>query len=90
MVSNRLIVLSSGEWVLPYWRDNLVWAATKWPDSLAHCRTKVMYRDRGNNLDLELSIVWVSVKKKRNFLLSDVQPIDLARRIPYSMSFRTD
>ena len=46
----RLVVLSSGEWVLPYWRDNLVWAATKWPESLSHCRTKVRERS-----DLSLS-----------------------------------
>eukprot|EP00854_Cymbomonas_tetramitiformis_P004606 gene4606-5641_t len=32
MLSNKLVVLSSGEWVLPFWRENAMLAKGTWPD----------------------------------------------------------
>ena len=40
MLANKLIVLSTGEWVLPFWRENAVLGMTEWPKALAHCRIK--------------------------------------------------
>lgn len=45
MLSNKLVVLSSGEWVLPFWRENAMLAKGTWPDKQAHCRVKDAVKD---------------------------------------------
>lgn len=40
MISGRLLVLSTGEYVLPFWRENALLSKTVWPDEKAHCRTQ--------------------------------------------------
>ena len=38
LLSNPLLVHSSGAWVLPFWRDNTPLVNVKWGDGLSHCR----------------------------------------------------
>eukprot|EP00854_Cymbomonas_tetramitiformis_P024556 gene24556-29871_t len=40
LVANKLVVLSSGEWVIPYWRDNIQASLLNWGESQQHCRAK--------------------------------------------------
>ncbi|KAK3283648.1 hypothetical protein CYMTET_8664, partial [Cymbomonas tetramitiformis] len=39
VLSNKLTVLSSGEWVIPFWRENQLLSKSRWPEEKEHCRT---------------------------------------------------
>eukprot|EP00899_Mesostigma_viride_P008044 jgi/Mesvir1/17240/Mv07652-RA.2 len=38
VIANKMVVLSSGEWLLPYWRENLILQKSNWPKGQEHCR----------------------------------------------------
>lgn len=40
VAANKVVKLSTGALVLPFWRENLMLSKTKWPDAKAKCRTQ--------------------------------------------------